>query len=453
MIRNYLPIDKILKSIMEHYNWFNWIVLYCNVAPQLLYGKKYRIHKKCIDKPFNYEEKIVQVFNSVVKITPYYKKRYSPIKSLDEFTNNINFIDKETVVNQKEEFVSETINRNRYIEAATGGTTGKPLVILMPKNRYVVELSTIHNLWNNYGWKYHKRGVLRNHKLPLNKIYKINPFTKEIIFDGFRMDESYAKKVHSILKKKNIKYIQAYPSSAFLFCKLCKDLNLDLSFIKAIFTSSEPVLDFQKNLILTQLGINLYNFYGHTEKLILGGYCACSKNIRFEPTYGFTELINKEGKQITTKGEIGELVGTTFNNLGMPLIRYKTGDFAEYIGNECPNCSKKGLTVTNIIGHRNNNIIYKSDGTYTTSTALNLHSNLLKYIDGLQYIQNKKGQLTIQIVKNHNFKEEHKKLLYQHFKNAMGLNSDVKISFVTNLTSLPNGKFPLVISSVKGEFN
>jgi len=288
MIRNYLPIDKILKSIMEHYNWFNWIVLYCNVAPQLLYGKKYRIHKKCIDKPFNYEEKIVQVFNSVVKITPYYKKRYSPIKSLDEFTNNINFIDKETVVNQKEEFVSETINRNRYIEAATGGTTGKPLVILMPKNRYVVELSTIHNLWNNYGWKYHKRGVLRNHKLPLNKIYKINPFTKEIIFDGFRMDESYAKKVHSILKKKNIKYIQAYPSSAFLFCKLCKDLNLDLSFIKAIFTSSEPVLDFQKNLILTQLGINLYNFYGHTEKLILGGYCACSKNIRFEPKYGFT---------------------------------------------------------------------------------------------------------------------------------------------------------------------
>ena len=73
------------------------------------------------------------------------------------------------------------------------------------------------------------------------KIFKIKPFTKEIVFDAFRLDKSYGKEIYKVLVSKKIKYLQAYPSSAYLFCKICKDLNLDLSFLKCIFTASDIV--------------------------------------------------------------------------------------------------------------------------------------------------------------------------------------------------------------------
>jgi len=451
-MKTYISVDTIMQRITKNSNWLNWLLLYCNVFPRFLHGKDYSKYQKLLDKPFNSEEKVIEIFNTVVRTTPYYRERYKPISSIKEFKENIGLIERATVINNSDSFISETINRNDYIEQSTGGTTGKPLKFLMLKNRYDFELSTKHKLWNQFGWNYHTRGVLRNHKLPSNKIYTINPISKEIIFDVFRMNEAYAKQVYKVLKNNNIQFIEAYPSSVYLFCRLCKKLNLDLSFLKAILSSSEPVLDFQKHLIVDQLGIQLYSLFGHSEKLIIGGYCGASSDTHFEPTYGYAELVNSKGEQITTIGELGELVGTTFNNLGMPLIRYKTGDYAEFVATKCPHCNKNGLVVKNIISHRNENIIYKSDNTFTSSTSLTVHGYLLDLFDGMQYIQNEKGQLTIQFIKNANFKNEHYQVFYNHYKNAMGKNSKVEINFVSNLTSLPNGKFPLLISSVKNEF-
>ncbi len=445
-------VDKIFQTITQNNNFTNWILLTLNRFPSLLYGKAYRRKKQLIDKPFNYESTLLSIVNKAIDEVPYYNKKYARINDISEFSKQIDFIDKDIVIENYQSFFSEYFDSTKYITGTTGGTSGKSMKITIPRNRYNFELPVVHSFWERVGWNYNKRAVIRNHKLSENQNYKINPITKEIIFDAFRLNNEYISIIHNTLKKHHIQYIQAYPSTAFLFCTLCKKLNLDLNFLKGIFTSSEAVLDFQRNLIVNELKIPLYNFYGHSEKLVIGGYCEKKDYIHFEPSYGYAELIDQNGNTINTPGEIGEIVATGFNNPGMPLIRYKTGDFAEYVGKECKFCGRKGLIVRNIIGHHTHNLIYKKDGTYTSTAALNLHNNLLNKINGMQYIQTEKGHLTVNIIKNDNFLINDEIKFLKHFKNSMGSENVVELNFTTKLKSLPNGKFPLLISSINDKF-
>lgn len=442
-------IDQFLKKISKLPNWLNWVLLRINVFGKHVYGWRYKRFKSNLRNTSQDNKLLLELVNFSVQNVPYYKNRYSTVKSIDEFKSSFQFITKENVVDNYELFIPDNINRNLYYLGTTGGTSGKPLRLIIPKNRYIVELAYVHSFWQRASWNYHARGVIRNHKLATNQLYKINPVTKEIIFDAFRLDYNYAKIIYGILKRNNIRFIQAYPSSAYLFCKLCRELNLDLSFLKALLTSSEPVLDFQLELITNHLGIKLFNFYGHSEKLVIGGYCEKSTNIHFEPGYGFAELIDTNGSPINAAGEVGEIVGTTYFNRGMPLIRYKTGDFAEYVISECPYCGRKGLIVKNIQGHWDRNLIYKNDGTYISTTALNLHGDLYLYIDGLQYIQDRKGFLTILLIKNKQFREEHYQKYYKHFKDAMGPGNEIEIRFVDKLIQNSNCKFSVLISKIQ----
>jgi phenylacetate-CoA ligase len=215
--------------------------------------------------------------------------------------------------------------------------------------------------------------------------------------------------------------------------------------------SSEGILDFQKKLIVDELGIKLYSFYGHSEKLVSGGYCEYTDHYHIEPNYGFFELVDENNKPVLTSGEIGEITGTTLNNYGMPLIRYRTGDFAEYVGDHCEKCGRKMPVIKNIQGRWDKNQIFRKDGSYITTTALNLHGDLYKVINGLQYVQEHPGMLKILIIKGSEFREDHGIMFKRHFSEVMGSDSEVVVDYVDKLIFQPNGKFVQLISNIKSE--
>ncbi len=170
-----------------------------------------------------------------------------------------------------------------------------------------------------------------------------------------------------------------------------------------------------------------------------------------EPTYGYFELIDEAGNPVTKIGQVGEIVGTSFHNLGMPLIRYRTGDFAEYVSNYCPACNRHVPIIRNIKGRWSGDKIYNLDGTFITTTALNLHSDLHTVINGLQYIQETKGHLDVLIIKSNEFKPQHEMALYDHLRTKLKADTVVNIQYVDRLRRMPNGKFVHLISSVAPE--
>jgi hypothetical protein len=74
-------------------------------------------------------------------------------------------------MNNRELFILPDYNKSKTVEGTTGGTSGKPLRLLIPKNRYIVELNTMNSMWKNVGWKGEIRGVIRNKQLINNQIF------------------------------------------------------------------------------------------------------------------------------------------------------------------------------------------------------------------------------------------------------------------------------------------
>ena len=402
--------------------------------------RKNRIQKNYFD--FNQVDDLLRIVNNSILDIPFYREEYStPISTLKEFYERIEFIDKDIVMSNWEDFILPGVTEKEIIAGTTGGTSGKPLKLVLPKNRYVFELATMYTMWKNVGWDGQTRAVIRNRHLKDNQPFTVNPIKKEIIFDGFRTSNAYYFKVYSILRRYKIGFIHAYPSSAYQFASFLDREKLDVGFIKAFLCGSEALLPEHKELIKQRLGINIYHWYGHSEKLVLGGYCKGSDLIHIEPTYGYFELIDENGNPINEIGKTGEIVGTTLHNPYMPLIRYRTGDYAEYAGNYCSECKRHLPLLKNITGRWDINRIFLKDCTYITITALNLHNDLYSYIEGMQYIQKEKGKLEILLIKGPAYDTEIEDRFIDHFDKSFNHKCEFQIKYVSSLEKEPNGKF------------
>lgn len=183
--------DYLKTEISRWPKWLNHILLKCNILGTYAYGPGYLKALKNINH-INPEKELLKMTNYAIKHVPYYRNRYGHLElhNMDEFRREIGFIDKTEVMEHWDDFLVDNINWDECQTGTTGGTSGKPLKLVVPKNRYAIELAFMHRIWFKSGWKYHTRGVIRNHNLN-GKDYVINPVTKEVIFDAFRISGTY----------------------------------------------------------------------------------------------------------------------------------------------------------------------------------------------------------------------------------------------------------------------
>jgi phenylacetate-CoA ligase len=443
-----MSIADYLKNDINNWpNWVNRVLLRLNIFGKHIYGPSYHKLKNNIynESP---EKMLLKMVNFAIENVPYYRQEYGSlkVKSIKEFEEKIGFIDKDIVMANWDKFLVDNIDFKKCKIGYTGGTSGKPLKVLVPLNRYIRESVFIHSVRKCSGWQPGKtKAVIRNHRLPKGRLYMINPITKDLIFDAFRIDETYSLFIYNTLKSFNIKFIHAYPSALYQFFKICDNKGYDLSFIKSCLLSSEMLTEEQAWFFTKKLNLKVSYTYGHSEKLILAANNCENTNLLVDPYYGYFELIDKDGKNILNKSEIGEMVGTTFFNYYMPLIRYKTGDYAEFEGVKKCTDGIQRTTLKTIYGRWDKSLVFKSNGTTTTLTALNLHGNFYNHINGIQYIQQKKGYITVLIIKNENYTDQDEAFIYDYIGNAMGGKEYVQVQYVNKLIYKSNGKFlPLV---------
>lgn len=433
-IKNQLPLWP---------NWINAILLRCNVFGGLVYGKSYQYYRKTIDK-IDPTKKLLDMVNYAIKNVPYYREKYGNLKihSIEDFETKIGFIDKDEVMSNWDKFIADNADLSKCITGTTGGTSGKALKLIIPKNRYSIDRAFTHKQLHKFGWNYNTFAVIRNNKLDDDKDYIINPIMKLVIFDAFRLSEEYARTICKTMKKYHIHCIHAYPSALFQFCKLCKKVDLDLSFIKLCRLTSEQITEEELHFFKHNFNFKLSYSYGHSERLILAGNTPFTDNYLVEENYGYLELVNND-KVIKSTDTLGEMVGTSFNNRYFPLIRYKTGDYTTY-------CSMgQQRMLGKIQGRWQNSLIYCADGRKISTASLNLHNQIYEKIDGLQYLQEKKGELNILIVKGKTYDDCTEQEILSFYKKCLGNDTDINIKYVDKLTLKPNGKFVLLISNIK----
>lgn len=427
-------------------NWVNFFLLKINVLGGFAYSGAYVRYKKHLDD-IEPEKRLLDMVNFAIRHVPYYRERYGglEIRSLSDFESKIGYIDKDEVMSHWSQFVADGADLSKCITGTTGGTSGKAMKLLTPRNRYVVDRAFTHRQLGRFAWHYDTFAVIRNHKIPKGRDYLINPVMKLVTFDAFRLDASYVRKVHALMKKMRIRCIHAYPSVLFRFCKLCQEQDLDLSFIRLCRLTSEQITE-EQMVCFKQIGFKLSYSYAQSERLVLAGNRPDSDAYFVESAYGYCELIGEDRSLIKESGKMGEIVGTCFNNYYFPLIRYRTGDYSSYEKDVAETPYEKILST--VYGRWQSTLIYCGDGRQVPTSSLNLHDSLYEKIDGLQYIQTEKGKLDILVIKGVGFDEHVESALYAHFIRCLGAQTVIKIRYVDSLIHQPNGKFLLLISKI-----
>lgn len=278
----------------------------------------------------------------------------------------------------------------------TGGTTGTPFAFYVDKNAWAREWAHMHRIWGLKGYDYRDVNLaLRGKNLDgRNIVY--NPVHNEFLINTYRELKDFGDELARLLRRHDHYYIHGYPSALYNFIleaeKVFGQEELERIFgrVRALLLHSEFPLPYMVEKF-QQYQLDYISWYGHSEMCILA--CDAGKNNHYRPlpTYGLAEVSD------------GRLLGSSFHNPDMPLIRYDTGDLvekqAETAGGIC--------TSFGIAAGRNGDFLADRQGKRIPLTSLifGRHHKAFEYVEHLQIHQEQDGEATIYLITGKNIAE------------------------------------------------
>lgn len=210
----------------------------------------------------------------------------------------------------------------------TSGTSGAPLDFYVDKNAFAREWAHMHKIWAMRGYNYRDAKLTLRGKDLGGKTVVYNPVHNEFIVNKCRPVSEFLYEIVELVTKHNIKFVHGFPSAIYIFFKELEVYANDTqkamlkTYLRTCLFGSEFPAPYMVDYLSKEWGLNHISWYGHSEMCVLA-YDEFSNNV-YTPyhTYGYSEVYE------------GRLLGTSFHNFDMPLIRYDTGDLVTAKKNE-----------------------------------------------------------------------------------------------------------------------
>lgn len=336
---------------------------------------------------------------------------------------------------------------------ATSGSTGIPLTIYYEKGKTNArEWAFIWHMRQHLGYNpWSKCVVLMDYSVPMASEgvfwYKAM-MGKWLVMSTFHMSGQNLPEYMEQIRKFKPEFLQCYTSAAVTLARFMKNKGVAIPPLEGVFCSSESLFEGQRKFIEQIFGCRVHCHYGHTEKCVLAYECPISDRYHVFPQYGFTEIIGKDGNHVE-EGEVGEIVATGFNNWAMPLIRYRTQDYAQFGGYGCE-CGRNYMNLGRIEGRSQDYIITK-DGSLVSlgSVVGGIHENEWAGIEKIQFEQSKEGSVVVKIVKPDGARASTvADTVMVLLKRRLDDSFDIKIEFVDDIPLTPRGKMRLLVQNL-----
>jgi phenylacetate-coenzyme A ligase PaaK-like adenylate-forming protein len=406
---------------------------------------------------FHFKKLKEQIFSAYEKC-PAYKKLYddagikiTAIENLADF-KKLPFVDKNFINQNINDLLLVDKNNPDVDYVTTGGTSGSPLTFYINAGRSQIEYAYLVDGWRRAGFKLGEvKAVLRGHvtgrKKGVHQSY--DPIFNEYYLSNFHMNDKDMKAYIHKIKSLSDCFLHVYPSSIYQLARFAKKENINFENVKAILAESENIYPDQRAFVEEVFNCRYFSSYGHTEKLVAAGECEFSNNYHVWPTYGYLELIDEDGNEIVDKGKVGEIVGTGFINTVMPFIRYKTGDFAEYVGHYCEQCKRNHLIIKDIRGHRVQEHLVAVDNSLISWTAVNMHDNTFDNVLQYQFYQDYPGIALIKVKVNELFSQQDQERIIFNINRKLNGRIKIMLKKVDNIPLTEQGKSIFVDQRIK----
>lgn len=395
------------------------------------------------------KEKLIEQIKYAYKYVPYYRENYNEndVKTMDSLSDieRFPFIDKEIVKSNEDQFISDKFKKSELIQKKTSGSTGMPLAIYMNKDTTLKEWAFVVHIWERIGFTSKSSRILMREIEDKNKgICYFDGLKNELRIDISNMTPENMEIYCKAIERYKPDYIHGYPSATLQLCKFIEKRGIKHQF-KGVLPSSEGMSKEEVNYIKRVLNCPCLSFYGHTERLVMAGQCECSECYHVEPLYGYCELIDKNGEVIREEGKTGEIVATGFCNTWMPLIRYKTGDLAEWSLKKC-SCGRNYKLLKKLEG-RTTEYLVDCNNNKISLTAFR-YSFYEQHVNSFQFYQDEPGKVFVRIIPEEDFTELDKRNILKTLEEDCDSQIEFCIEKVKSISKKKSGKRELIIQKL-----
>lgn len=384
----------------------------------------------------------IKIMSHAYNTTTFYKKKYdsfgihpSDIKTLNDI-QKVPVITKEDVREHLEEFISNKYKLRDLVKINTSGSTGKPLTLYRSKNNFAIDSAFV---WRHRGWA----GITPKDKLLTlagrsfvkgkgkPPYWRFNYADNQMLMSSYHISEKNISSMVEAINEFKPVYAQGYPSSLYLLSSFIKEKNLAVSPMKAIFTSSETLLSYQREIIEEVFQTKIFDYYGNGE--LVSSFSQCEfGNYHINSEYSLTEIIDNK------------IIGTSLLNDAMPLIRYEIGDSASMKEGLC-SCGRTLPIIEGLVGRTADNYVLTPDGRRISD-----FNQILKFAVNareIQIIQNTADSILVRVVPRNDFNQKDERDLTNRLQSQLG-KMNIEFEKVLLIEKTKSGKYLPIINNL-----
>lgn len=467
-----MPFDDHLHRFVGSYvaapQWIKSVLggAYALVPPRIRFGTGYEEYRRRFEAPVSasqVEQSLSQTLQTALQSVPAFqayrglldKVRSQPLDALAELP----LMSKEDIKLNLAGHVSTALPASRRLRVFTGGSTSVPIAFYLQKGvSRAKEWAAAHVLAQRLntdgdGVVLAMRGrSVRGAEGREPRLWMYEPIKRHLILSSDHLEPEHMRRYAEALETWRPRYIHAFPSALYpLLVWLKSEGRADLlADVQGVLLTSESVFDHHLAAFKAFFTCPVIVHYGHSERALFAHTLADDPRYHFWPHYGHMELIGSDGKAVTQVGQVGELVGTSFDNAAMPFVRYRTGDYA--VLGASADAAWQGFPVCERIEGRVQEFVVCRDRRLITITTLGAaHFEQLEHCLRIQFEQKEPGVLLLRVMPLRPLSAQDKQAIQASVQHKTQGGCVVQIEEVNNIPVTERGKQRLLIQHLSIE--
>ena len=351
---------------------------------------------------------------------------------------------KQDIQQHFDDLTSAEIADAKKLYMTTGGSTGVPVGfhlqkgVSRPKEQAFLEAN-----WRRAGYFDKARlALIRGHvtdSRSRGNIIAHDATRNWLMLSSYHLTDERIPEYLEVLENFQPDFLNIYPSAALQLADYLQRHNQRWRTpLQGVLCGSEQLTLSQKRLLNSVFKCRVLRWYGHAERVVLAAEGTDSDLFYFWPHYGFVEF----GKP--DENGLQEVIGTTFHNMAMPLVRYRTGDFVRLAKPEARR-EYAWPAVEEIAGRRQEFLVTGS-GRRISLTAFNMHDAIFDGLYAVQFFQSEQGVAEFRYIPSPEFHSSRLPQIEDGIRRKLGDDFRLVLRKVGEVEKTSRGKHTWLIS-------